>query len=449
MILQKLLRLKLIQLVKTKLIFFLPFFLLSCFGPVKELKYQIEDSFDDVDVYVDNPKPLSSEFKNSFDISIINSGSFPDITKRNFKVAKDNETIFYASIYGEVIALDTKKYNFLWSFTHNTQITSGIVFEKGFLFFVDYDGYLISLNSKGIMEWKAFAGEVFSHPLIINDNLILKTSSNDFISFNIIDGSVNWKYQVPKSPLPTRSWGGISHSEGIIYSGVGSGKVVAINLSSGTLVWETTYSSPKGVSEIERSNDTTSDVIIDDFAVYTVSSNGDISAINKSDGSILWKRPLSSFQGLVLNEDNLFITHNSGAIYCINKISQKVLWRNSDLIGRDVSRGFVFKNYLIVSDYEGYVHFININDGLINSRLKVSDTILLPPLTINNEDILFMTSVNGDYSTINVNLSNLIEKSFNEKTIEKDNIADNNDGDDKAQYNEDNDDLLDKLIFWD
>ena len=115
----------------------------------------------------------------------------------------------------------------------------------------------------------------------------------------IADGSVNWTYKVPSSPLPIRSWGELTIFENILYAGIGSGKVITINITDGSLIWETTYSSPKGVSEIERSNDTTRKVIVDEFALYAISSKGNIAAISKINGEILWSRALSSFDGMV------------------------------------------------------------------------------------------------------------------------------------------------------
>lgn len=449
MILQKLLRLKLIQLVKTKLIFFLPFFLISCFGPVKDLKYQIEDSFEDSDLYINNPNPINNDLKNSFILSQISSGSFPDSTKINLKLLNKNDLIVYASAIGNVFALNFKKNDFVWTYSHNKEITSGLSSNKDLIFFVDYDGYLIALSFEGNLEWKTYVGEVFSAPLSFDEYVIVKNSNNNFILLDLIDGSVKWNYQVPKSPLPTRSWGGLVQSEGIIYSGIGSGKVVAINSKNGLFIWETTYSPPKGVSEIERSNDTTSDVVVDEFAVYVVSSNGNIAALNKLDGSILWKRALSSFNGLILHKDLIYVTHNSGAIYCVDKNSQKVLWRNSDLLGRDVSKGYVFKDYLIVSDYEGYIHFLSLNNGVINARFKFEDGKHINPISLIDGENLFLTSIKGDYYWVKSKLNNYDKPQLNINNNEKNNILLESDDINENKTKEDNEDLLDKLIFWD
>ena len=447
MILQKLLRLKLIQLARTKLIFFIPFFLLSCFGPVKELKYQIEDSMDDSSSFSQNPIPLDDDFINSIQIELKTAGSFSNGSQRNLEAVSIDENIFYPSANGKVISFNINNNKENWDYIHSSQITAGLEVLDLNLFFVDYDGFLICLNLSGVIEWKTFVGEVFTKPFAINNSVIIKTTNNKFFSFNTMDGSVNWYYQLPLSPLPVRSWGEISYSDEIIYSGTSSGKVIAINYLNGLLMWETTYSPASGNSEIERSNDTTSKVIIDEYIVYAVSSKGNIAALSKKDGKILWKRPLSSFEGLILENNNLFVTHNTGSIYCIDKNSQKVLWRNAELLGRDVSRAIIYQNLLIVSDYEGYIHFLDQTNGNILARIKASSDLILKPLILNNKQDLLLISLNGEYQLISINL-----EKYSRNPAQTDNVLQKNDlNEENVDINSSRNDenILDKLIFWD
>jgi len=432
----------LIQLVKNSLVLSFIFFLCSCIGPVKEIKYQIEDSFED-DSIPENPSSLAEIHKNYL-VNILNSGSFDESSLKNLFITNIDDLIFYPSSHS-VTCMSLKNSAVQWKYNHHTDITSGISSSNEKVFFVDYDGFLLALNLKGSIEWKAFVGEILSPPVFADGSVIVRSTNGIFSSFNIIDGSVNWTYKVPSSPLPIRSWGELTIFESILYAGIGSGKVISINIVDGSLIWETTYSAPKGVSEIERSNDTTSKVIVDEFALYAISSKGNIAAISKSNGEILWSRALSSFDGMVSNNDSLFVTHNTGSIYKIDKNNFKVIWRNSDLQDRNVSRPFLYKNFVVVSDFDGYLHFLNLNDGKIMTRIKISDTHLLKPLLTNESNNLFYVSVSGDYHLVNINLDGKDEKDdHNDKNNE---IY----TDKKIPINENenqSDSILDSLKFW-
>jgi len=148
---------------------------------------------------------------------------------------------------------------------------------------------------------------------------------------------------------------------------------------------------------------------------------------------------------MVSNNDSLFVTHNTGSIYKIDKNNFKVIWRNSDLQGRNVTRPFLYKNFVVVSDFDGYLHFLNLNNGEIMTRIKISDTHLLKPLLTNESNNLFYVSVSGDYHLVNINLDGKDEKDdHNDKNNE---IY----TDKKIPINENenqSDSILDSLKFW-
>ena len=437
-----------IPLVKISFVSIVLSFLFSCIGPVKEIKYQIEDSWENSESFTDEPLPLKN-VDNKFEITDLWSGAFKGRSARNFSVCKNDNLIYYASSDGVVSLIDIIKRELSWDYIYSKNITSSIACSGKSAFFVDYDGFLISLSNLGSLDWKSFVGEVFSNPLVENENIYIRTSDNELISLSIIDGSFLWKYKLPSSPLPIRSWGEISINNNIIYIGSASGKVSAINALNGTLIWESTFSPPQGSSEMERSNDSTSKVVVDEFVIYAVSSKGSIASLSSDNGQILWARPLSSFKGMTSDKDNLYVTHNSGSIYALSKETSKVKWRNSDLLGRDVSRGFIFNNLLIVSDFEGYVHFIDLDDGNIIARTKLSDDLILNPVSGLEGKSLFFVSINGSFNELSFNFdkSKIIPSNSSESLEEIDvNDSENIKSNKKI---DDEDSILDKLIFWD
>lgn len=422
---------------KISLFFLLVVFLTSCFGPLKEIKYQIEDSSDLEDDFIDNPLPLN-DFSNKFEIQILDTFKFSSETKRNFAQFISDNFFYYASHEGLISGYNLLNKDIEFSYKYHRNITAGLSSDSKNLYFVDSDGYLCALSLNNSIEWKTFVGEVLAPPYLISNRVIIKTTNNKFISLNKLDGSIYWTFQAINSPLTIKSWGEINSIDNYLYAGISSGKILAINSSNGSMVWETTYSQPNGISDIENSNDTTSMPIVDDSVVYVVSSKGNIAALSRNDGQVLWKRALSSFLGMTSNDDTLFITHNTGVIYALSKETGKVLWRNADLKGRDTSRPFVFNENLIVSDYQGYLHFLNIKTGSIESRIKLSDSLLSYPLYDSNNESFWISSIEGDLFHVG-KLS--IAKNINDKKNE------NYDG--STEPKELDDSVLDKIFFWD
>lgn len=437
------------QLAKIKFLFLYAFFLLisGCvFGPVKELKYQIEDSMDDSESFINNPKELT-DFEESIEVEINSKFSFGKKSRRSLYLSNQDTKIYYPSINGEIFELDLSSNEDKLIYKHSNNISAGLSSSKKNIYFIDNEGYVISLSINGLLEWKAYVGEVYSPPMILDDSVVIKTTNNKFISLNKIDGSELWIYQAMSSPLSIRSWEELNYSDNIIYSGISSGKLIAIDSMNGSLIWEVTFSQPRGNSEVERSNDVTSKPILDNNILYVVASTGNISALSSLDGAILWSRPLSSFYGLTTDSDHVYVTHNSGAIYSLFKNTNQIIWRNEELTGRDVSKGFLFKDYIIFSDYQGYLHFINKASGKFIARLKLGDSLLLNPINLNNEYLIYVST---DGILYKLSVPDLIKN--NNEVLNNSNINDlKNDLKKSSIENrkQEEDSLIDSLIFWD
>jgi outer membrane protein assembly factor BamB len=430
------------QLVKFNLLIFSILLLTSCIGPLKEIKYQVEDSFEDSESLVNDPLPLT-EIENQLKVNVHTSGKFDGQSDKNLKLFSSNNFIFNISSNGILSAVDLDTNKLIWTYRNYNKVTAGLSGNEKSLFYVDIQGYLNSINIFGKLDWKVFVGEVYSPPLVTNNQVIVKNTSSKIISSNLIDGSELWTYQAPSAPLVKRSWPELNYSGTHIYLGGSSGKLIAIDSQNGSFIWETTFSHSKGSSELDRSNEITSNLIIDNFLIYAVSSNGNIAAIKKSDGAIIWSRPLSSFNGFSADNEALFVTHSSGSIYKLSKDSNKILWRNANYIGRDISRTSVYYKYIIFSDYQGYLHFLNKNDGKELARIKLGDDHLLNPIIF--KDKVFYASTDGRYYLISgFQLSNDENTSIEnlKDPDEKDNNSD-------SKSISDNNSLFDSLFFWD
>lgn len=439
-----------IQLTKTSFLFFIALTLSSCFGPFKELKYQLEDSLEDSETFVDSPSDLK-DLDNELNIIVESEFSSGKALKRNFNVTSNDTSLFLLSSSGTVTAVEMNSLNQLWQYEHNNEIFAGLSSNDNSIFFVDSNGFLISIDHNGKLVWKSFVGEVLSPPLSLNDFVYIKSTDNKILSLNTIDGSLKWSYNLPASSLTIRSWGQINYKKDLLFIGAPAGKVVCLNRISGSLVWETTYSQPKGPSELERSNDTTSKPIFDEDFIYVVASNGNLATLSLLDGGIVWSRPLSSFYGLSLTKESIFVTHNSGSIYALSKLD-KVLWRNSDLQGRDVSKPFIFNNFVLVSDFDGYIHILDLVDGEIIARLKVTDSFIIEPIFAKDTNNLFLVSNDGEIFKIsfqkfddnNKNLTNNDSYSSVKDDENDSNTLSSNDSGEIVK----SETILDSIIFW-
>jgi len=427
----------------TKLLLIVSFLLLtSCFiGPVRDLKDQIEESWENEDVPL-NPTNLNKSVPLEIFDSLWNIDLGGEIDE-NIQFSLCGNKLFAANNRGYIFVINYENGKVLYKKELNENITAGITCSANNFYFVTNDGFAWALTANGDVLWKSFIGAVLTSPLVHETSVIFKTINNQFYSLDVKNGFKQWTYQASSPPLVIESWGSLSHFDGILYAGLPQGKCLALNIKNGSLIWEATYSQPKGATDIERASDTTSQPLSDEHFIYVVSSKGNIAALDNKNGNQVWSKNLSSFLGLTLFDNTIIVFHNSGAIYSIEKESGKVVWRNPEYINRDITKGKIFTSKLIISDYEGYLHFIDLISGKTISRLKPTSSKIIYHHAYN--DKIFYAEKSGNLEMIKIN--DYAEFSYLTPTKKELQISADEIIDDENQKNKKS--FIDELIFWD
>ena len=381
-----------------KFVFFIVFLLNGCFfGPVRELHDQIEETYFGNE-FTDPPTPLQDLKRNiSIELEVMWKKNIGEHNGENFHIFNIDDFLFTATSDGIIEKLNRETGETLWQKNVETYITSGVSGDDENIYFSTSDGFLWCMNHEGELIWKTLLdGIINSLPIIYDSKIVVKINSYKIIQLNTKNGSVVWKYQAAIPPLTYKSEGKLVYSDNVVYLGLPGGKLIAIDSPTGGLVWESNISRAKGATDIERANDITSHPIIDGPVIYGVSTNGDISSLNRRNGKTIWTKPLSSFYGMAFDGLSLFVTHDTGSIYSVNKDDGEVKWRQSALKYRKVRTGTLIKDYIVFGDYDGYIHFLSINDGSIYERIKLDDSQILNNIIQIDDSLLLLMTAVGD-----------------------------------------------------
>jgi len=397
-----------------KFVFLLTFLLTGCFlGPVQELHDQIEETYFGNE-FEDLPTPLY-DLKSSLDLKVVWQENIGEHNGDNLDIFHIEDFLFIATSDGTIKKIDSKSGNTFWEKKFNVKLTSGIAGDDENLFFSTSDGFLWCMDHDGELIWKSLLnGEVNSLPIIYDSKVVVKLNNYKIIQLNTKDGSVLWKYQAAIPPLTFKSEGKLIQSNNVVYLGLPGGKMVAIDSPTGGLVWESNISRAKGATDIERANDITSHPVIDDAVIYGVTTNGDISSLDRRNGKTIWTEPISSFYGMAFDGSSLFVTHDTGSIYSVRKDDGEVEWRQAGLKFRRIGVGTLINDYIAFGDYDGYVHFLSIDDGSIIGRIKLEDSKILNNIIKIDDAVIVMMTADGDLICLEVG-----EKTFiNQPSIE-------------------------------
>ena len=183
-----------------------------------------------------------------------------------------------------------------------------------------------------------------------------------------------WVYDRTAPVLTLRGTSSPALAEGAAIAGFDNGQVVAIALGNGQPLWETRVAVPRGRSELERMVDIDADPIIVDNAVYAVTYQGQIAALELFSGQVIWRRDMSSHAGLGVGPDNVYVTDDTSHVWALDRANSASLWRQSKLEARRVSPPAVFGDFVVVGDLEGYVHWLRKDDGQFVARVRVDSS---------------------------------------------------------------------------
>lgn len=309
--------------------------------------------------------------------------SNPSAGKNN--IVLDDDGIYTFSSEGLVSSFSSKG-TLDWEKDLNIDLSSGVSKEFGSLFVTSIDGEVFSLNSNnGNLNWaSSVEGESLSVPSSNGDIVAVQTSNGKITALGLKDGKFRWEYI---SVLPNLSLRGTSSpvfDDLALYVGFANGNLAMIEPRSGVVQWEVPVTISKGASEIERIIDVDSKPKISSGIAFATTYQGDVSAINVRTGRVIWRQSFSSTKDILEVERNIFVVDEESEIQAFSGLTGINLWKTSDYRLRNLTAPVKINNYLVVGDFEGYLHFIDIENGSAIGRYRASRSGILTLQTYKN-----------------------------------------------------------------
>lgn len=324
-------------------------------------------------------------------------GGDAEFLRLGLQPAGDGSRIYAAGHEGNVTAFDPATGKQIWRNKLETSLTAGPGVGEGRVVVVSQDGFAIALDAAtGEEQWRVeIEGESLARPLIKNDTVIVQTIDNRLEALYLFDGRKRWTL-VQNAPVLTMRGSASPVIAGqTVIAGFDSGRILAADLDTGTIVWESLLSPPKGRSDLDRLSDIDGSLAVVGQDVYAAGYQGRLAALASESGQVLWNRDVSSFSGVSADWNSVFTVRDDGEIVALKRVNGSEIWRNASLLRREPTLPVPFNTTVVVGDLEGYLHFFNNIDGEPVARLRLgSKAITAVPLVIANR--LYVQSDGGN-----------------------------------------------------
>ncbi|WP_341270708.1 outer membrane protein assembly factor BamB [Morganella morganii] len=316
----------------------------------------------------------------------------------HLSLAWEGSSVYAADRNGLVKALDTDSGVEIWSVNLAEKtgflsadipamLSGGLTVSGEHVYVGTERGTLIALNANdGEIAWTANAGgEVLSRPEV-SDGLVLVHTGNGLLqAFDTASGEQRWSLNLDTPSLSVRGESALAVAMGAAFVGGDNGRVSAVMLGQGQIIWQQRISQTTGTTEISRLNDVDMTPVVADGRVYAIAYNGNLVAMDMRSGQILWKRDFGSVNELVLDGESLYVVDQDDNVYGLRAADGVTMWSQDKLLHRNLSAPEIFNGYLVVGDGEGYLHWLDTSNGQFVAQNK-----------LNSSGILSRPSIAGD-----------------------------------------------------
>lgn len=315
----------------------------------------------------------------------------------------DGNRIYAASMDGNIAAYDPESGKQHWKTNIDEAISAGPTVGEGSVAVATQDGYVVLLDADSGSElWRTYVGgETLAHPIIKDDSVVVQTIDSRLVALTRFDGKQRWEVEQLMPALTMRGASSPLLVGSLIVAGFDNGKLLAANIDTGDIEWDSMLALATGRSDLDRLSDIDGAIAIVGQDIYAAGYHGRISAIAAESGQVLWSREISSHVGVAADWNSIYTARDDGEVIALSRSSGVETWRNDDLLRRDPTLPVPFHTTVVVGDFEGYLHFFSSIDGVAMARVRLSgEAISSDPLVIGNR--LYVQSDGGSVAAYEV-----------------------------------------------
>jgi outer membrane protein assembly factor BamB len=288
------------------------------------------------------------------------------------RLAVEPDLLVTADADGDVYALDPATGRVRWHADTGARLISGPSVYDELVLFGTLDAEVIALKrAGGALAWRVtVSSEVLAPPVAEGGIVVVRCGDGRIFGLSAESGAWRWNFDRAVPPLTLRGMSTPVLYEGAAIVGLDNGRVAALRVDTGELLWEEVVSAPEGRSELERIVDVDAEPVAIGGGVFALSFGGDLAAIGAQEGRVAWRRPVKSYTGAAPLGNRLFATDESGLVWALDGETGAAAWKQEALKYRRLSAPVAFGGHVVVADLEGYLHWLSPSDGRIVGRVR-------------------------------------------------------------------------------
>jgi outer membrane protein assembly factor BamB len=320
------------------------------------------------------------------------------------------DLVVAADVRGRVVALERDSGSQRWETRlRDVQVASGMGVGGGIAVLGTLDGFAIALNlGTGDEIWRTrLSSEVVALSQVAGGQVVARTNDGRLHALDATSGTTRWTVLRTTPALSLRGAHVPQMLPGRVLASFDTGRLLMLGAASGNVLWEATIGVPSGRSELERLIDADGHIPIYRGAAFAAAYQGRLVAVTLDGGDPIWARDFSSYRGGDIDTESevLVMTAADSHVWGLDPRNGGDLWQQRGLRLRGVTAPVTVGNQAVVGDYQGYLHWLSLDDGRIVARARAgSGAIVSRPVL--RDGVLYVVSGNGQVSAIRGSVGN-------------------------------------------
>ncbi len=328
-------------------------------------------------------------------------GAGTDEQLLNLRPTVADGSVYVADAEGRIQALDAANGRTRWEVDLDLPVSGGPGVGDGLVLVGTSNAEVVAMSvTNGEERWRVrLTSEVLSVPAVENGVVVIHTVDGKLFGLEATNGNERWRYEREVPVLTLRGTGSPVLSGGAAYVGMSGGKLVAVRVDNGNLIWDASVTVPSGRSELQRLADIDGDPIVFGGAVFVATYQGEVAAVEQRSGRLAWRHKMSSYSQMGTDRRGLYVSDSEGLVWGIDVRSGAAAWSQDSLKYRKLSDVAVLGNFVVVGDFDGYLHWMDRTNGELIARTRVGSDPITKGMQVVDE-VLYVQGDGGDLAAI-------------------------------------------------
>ena len=213
-------------------------------------------------------------------------------------------------------------------------------------------------------------------------------------AFDALDGNRLWTLQRPGDALTLLHSGVLTAVKDTLVAGQGP-RLVGVEPTRGTLLWELPLAAPRGANEVERLADLVGPAVRFGTTLCARSFQAGVGCGDVSTGRILWSRVSGGVNAIGGDSELIFGADAAGRIVAWRAANGETAWTSEKLQFRGLAAPAPVGKTVAFGDFEGLMHFLDRKTGETLLRLPTDGSPVVGAPALSGDTLLVVTRKGG------------------------------------------------------